>query len=253
MRKGQQRSPLPAPALTEKDRAHLNWIRRNSTLLVRSALKRYREGGRGACVIREEDAKPSGTAAHSLTVTGVQTTEIRWPDGTTAELVRTYNPAQQFVIVFLYRSGAASEYKICFVKMGIHSRSKPPSSPPVSRITRASGCCEGRHNPNKHSSRLCLFGSPDLRTAHVVHPHWSQTYPYPRVGASPSRGGGRHPLRLAARTIRFVTTCDPRCWRCSSRNVSAASTSATRLAGTEISKCPLFPFSDRRVTFICSP
>src|SRR6266508_5002546 len=63
--------------LTEKDRAHLNWIRRNSTHLVRSALKLYREGGRGAFIIREEDAKPSGTAAHHLTVTGVQTTEIR--------------------------------------------------------------------------------------------------------------------------------------------------------------------------------
>jgi hypothetical protein len=118
MRKGQKRSPLPAPALTEKDRAHLNWIRRQSTPLVRSARKLYREGERSACIIREEDAKPSGTAVHYLTVTGVQTTEIRWPDGTTAALVRTYNPAQQFVIVFRYRSGAASTYTICFVKLG---------------------------------------------------------------------------------------------------------------------------------------
>ncbi len=118
MSKAQKRSPLPAPALTEKDLAHLNWIRRNSTHLVRSALKLYREGGRGAFIVREEDAKPSGTAARYLTVTGVQTTEIRWPDVTTAELVRTYNPAQQFVIVFLYRSGAASAYTIRFVKMG---------------------------------------------------------------------------------------------------------------------------------------
>jgi hypothetical protein len=39
MRKGQKRTPLPAPALTEKDLAHLNWIRRNSAQLVRSALK----------------------------------------------------------------------------------------------------------------------------------------------------------------------------------------------------------------------
>jgi hypothetical protein len=117
MRKGQKRSPLPAPALTEKDRAHLNWIRRKSMPLVRSARKLYREGGRGTCIIRE-DAKPSGTAAHYLTVTGVQTTEIRWPDGTTAALVRTYNRAQQFV-VFLYRSGAASAYTICLVKMGV--------------------------------------------------------------------------------------------------------------------------------------
>lgn len=57
-------------------------------------------------------------------------------------------------------------------------------------------------------------------------------------------------MRSAARTIRSMTTCDPRCWRFCSRNVSAASTSATRLAGTEISRCPLFPLSDRRVTFI---
>jgi len=48
----------------------------------------------------------------------VQTTEIRWPDVQTAERVRTYDPAQQFVIVFLYHSGAASSYTIRFVKMG---------------------------------------------------------------------------------------------------------------------------------------
>jgi hypothetical protein len=71
-RKGQKRTPLPAPALTEKDFAHLNWIRRNSTHLVRSVLKLYRRGGRGAF----------------------------------------------FVIVFLYRSGAASSYTIRFVKLG---------------------------------------------------------------------------------------------------------------------------------------
>ena len=69
-------------------------------------------------------------------------------------------------------------------------------------------------------------------------------------GASPSRAGGRHPLRSADRTIRSMTTCDPRCWRFSSRNVSADSTSATRPAGTEISRCPLLPLSDRRVIFI---
>jgi hypothetical protein len=48
----------------------------------------------------------------------VQITGIVWPDVTTAELVRTYDPAQQFVIVFLYRSGAASSYTIRFVKLG---------------------------------------------------------------------------------------------------------------------------------------
>ncbi len=168
MRKGQKQSPLPAPALTEKDRAH-QW--------------------RSQCI-------------HDL---------------------------------------------LCQDGGYIHGRSRLAHP----RITCAS-CCEGRHNPNKHSSRLCLFGSPDLRTAHVVHPHGFQTYPYSRVGASPSRGGGRHPLRLAARTIRSMTTCDPRCWRFASRNASAASASATRPAGTEISRCPLFPFSERRVIFIFS-
>jgi hypothetical protein len=107
----------PPPALTEKDLAHLNWIRRNSTYLVRSALKFYRTAGRGAFIIREEDAKPSGTAAHYLSVTGVETTEIRWPDVTTAELVRRYEPAHQFVIVFVYRSGAASAYTIRFIQI----------------------------------------------------------------------------------------------------------------------------------------
>ncbi len=118
MSKAQKRSPLPAPALTEKDLAHLNWIRRNSTHLVRSALKLYREGGRGAFIVREEDAKPSGTAARYFTATGVLTTGMVWPDVKTAELVRRYEPAHQFVIVFVYRSGAASAYTIRFVQIG---------------------------------------------------------------------------------------------------------------------------------------
>jgi hypothetical protein len=118
MRTGPKRTPLPAPALPEKDIAHLNWIRRNSSNLVRSALKLYRMGGRGAFIVREAEAKPSGTAAHYLTATSVQISGTGWPDAKTAELVRTYEPAQQFVIVFLYRSGAASSYTIRFVKLG---------------------------------------------------------------------------------------------------------------------------------------
>jgi hypothetical protein len=118
MSKGQKRSPPPAPALTEKDIAHLNWIQRNSTHLARSALKFYRMDGRGAFIVKEEDAQPSGTAARYCTVHGVLTSGIVWPDEKTAALVRTYDPAQQFVVVFLYHSGAASSYTIRFVKMG---------------------------------------------------------------------------------------------------------------------------------------
>jgi hypothetical protein len=48
MTKGQKRPPLPVPALTEKDRAHLNWIRQSSTNLVRTAPKLYYKSGRSA-------------------------------------------------------------------------------------------------------------------------------------------------------------------------------------------------------------
>ena len=115
MSKGRKRPP--PPALTEQDITHLHWIQRNSTALVRSALELFRKRGRGAFIVREQEAKPSGTAARYLSVTAVQTTESRWPDVKTAELVRTYDPAQQFVIVFLYHSGAASSYIIHFVKV----------------------------------------------------------------------------------------------------------------------------------------
>ena len=118
MGKGRKRTPLPAPALTEKDRAHLSWISQNGNNLVHSALTLYHRSGRGAFIIREEDAKPSGTAARYFTATGVQTTGTGWPDIKTAELVRRYEPAHQFVIVFVYRSGAASSYMIRFVQMG---------------------------------------------------------------------------------------------------------------------------------------
>ena len=118
MGKGQKRSPPPPPALTQQDIAHIKWIHRNGTPLARSALTLYRTHGRGAFIVREEEATPSGTVARYMTVTGVQTTGSRWPDVQTAELVRLYNPVQQFVIVFLYHSGAASSYTIGFVKMG---------------------------------------------------------------------------------------------------------------------------------------
>jgi len=115
MSKGRKRPP--PPALTEQDIAHLNWIRRNSTDLVHSALTLYRKRGRGAFIVREEEATPSGTAARYLTITSVQTTGSLWPDVNTAELVRAYDPAQQFVIVFQYRSGAARAYTIQFVEI----------------------------------------------------------------------------------------------------------------------------------------
>jgi hypothetical protein len=118
MTKGQKRSPLPAPELTEKDRAHLNWIKQNSTNLVRTALKLYHKSGRGAFVVRKQDANPSGTVARYFTTTSVLTTAAGWPDVKTASLVRTYEPAHQFVIVFVYHDGAVSSYTIRFVQTG---------------------------------------------------------------------------------------------------------------------------------------
>jgi hypothetical protein len=116
MSKRPKRTPPPPPALTEKDLAHLRWVQQNITRLVGGALKLYGEGGRGAFIVREEDAKPAGTAARYLTSTSVNTTGIGWPDEKVASRVRTYNPIEQFVIVFLYRSGATSSYTIRFVQ-----------------------------------------------------------------------------------------------------------------------------------------
>ena len=115
MRKGHNRPPHSA--LTKQDIAHFNWIQRNSADFVHSALKLYRKRGRGAFIIREDEAKPSGTSAHYLAENGMQRTGIVWPDQQTAELVRNYDPTQQFVIVFMYRSGTASSYTMHFVQM----------------------------------------------------------------------------------------------------------------------------------------
>ena len=118
MSKGQKRPPPPPPALTDQDIAHLKWIQRNSTALARSALTLYRQHGRGAFIVKEADAQPSGTAAHYQTVKRLLTTGSVWPNEKTADRVHTYDPAHQFVVVFLYHSGAASSYTIGFVKMG---------------------------------------------------------------------------------------------------------------------------------------
>ena len=131
----------------------------------------------------------------------------------------------------------------------------------------------GKRNSGAQQSSACGFGAfeGDFREHHQTNaaqrrgPYecYRVVYCYgyalgidPRYRTevvSSSYGGGRHPLRSAARTIKSMTTCDPRCWRLPSRKVSAASTSATRLAGTEISRCPLLPFSDRRVTLMYIP
>jgi hypothetical protein len=113
-----RRQPPPPTALTQQDIAHLNWIQHNSTKLVRGAIQLYHTRGRGAFIVAEEQARPSGTTARYLSSSAVLTTEHRWPDVPTAELVRTYDPAQQFVIVFVYHSGAVSAYTIHFVKTG---------------------------------------------------------------------------------------------------------------------------------------
>jgi hypothetical protein len=118
MGKGQKRRPPAAPALTEQDIAHLNWIQRNSTPLARSALTFYRKEGRGAFIVKEKDALPSGTAARYHSVKRMLVTGNVWPDEKIADRVHTYDPAHQFVVVFLYQRGTASSYTIGFVKMG---------------------------------------------------------------------------------------------------------------------------------------
>jgi len=104
----------PAAKVIDKDSIHLKWAQRNSARLVRGALESYRVGGRGAFIIREEDAKPSGTAARYLTVRGARAVGAAWPGIKTAQMVHTYDPTHQFVIVFLYRNGAANSYTIRF-------------------------------------------------------------------------------------------------------------------------------------------
>jgi hypothetical protein len=118
MGKGHKRPPPPVPALTDQDIAHLKWIQRNSTELARSALMLYRKHGRGAFIVKEKDAQPAGTAARYQTVKHLLTTGNVWPNEKTADRVHRYDPAHQFVVVFLYQRGTASSYTIGFVKMG---------------------------------------------------------------------------------------------------------------------------------------
>ena len=105
-----------ARKLTEQDQVHLDWIDQNSANLVDTALKLYRKSGRGAFIIQEQDAKSSGTRALSSPEEGM-TTAIRWPDVRIAELVRAYEPTDQFVIAFVYTSGEVSVYTIRFTEI----------------------------------------------------------------------------------------------------------------------------------------
>jgi hypothetical protein len=114
----ERKRPPPAPELTEKDRTHLNWIQQNSSSLVRTALKLYQKSGRGTFIVREQDAKPSGTVARYFPSTSAVAVGMGWIDAHTAHLVRTYEPAHQFVIAFVYSGGATNVYTIRFVQTG---------------------------------------------------------------------------------------------------------------------------------------
>jgi len=144
MRKGSKRTPLPAPALTEKDLAHLNWIRQNSTHLVRSALKLYRRGGRGAFIVREEEAKPSGTAALPDRY-GRANNRYRLAgcnDGRAGSYVRSRTAVRHRLPVPQWRSQFVHD-SVCQAGGYIHGRNRLAHLPALGS-TRASGCCSGR-------------------------------------------------------------------------------------------------------------
>jgi hypothetical protein len=117
MTEREKQRPPPAPKLTEKDRAHLDWIQENGTNLVRTALKLYKKSGRGAFIIREQDAKPSGTTARYFPATNMSETG-NWPDTQTLKLIHTYNPTHQFVIAFVHLNGIVNTYTIRFFQKG---------------------------------------------------------------------------------------------------------------------------------------
>jgi hypothetical protein len=113
-----QKPPPSAEELMEKERTHLDWIRQNGTSLARTALTLYQKSGRGAFIIREQDAKPSGTVARYVPITSTLALGSGWTDVRTGELVYAYEPSHQLVIAFVYRDGTSSTYTIGFVQIG---------------------------------------------------------------------------------------------------------------------------------------
>jgi hypothetical protein len=118
MQKGRN-TPLP-PTTAEPD-PRRQWIYQNRDRLVHQALDGYRTGHRGALVVYPgHDSFSTGKIAVGyLSDRAAQASGRGWPTDQTAAMVRSYNPANEFVIIMIHLTGSVKSYRLQFSKTSI--------------------------------------------------------------------------------------------------------------------------------------
>jgi len=98
------------------------WIYQNRDRLIRQALEGYRTSRRGALLIHPQVVGGRSTSVIEvgyLSDRAAQASGRGWPDQKTAEMVRSYDPASELVILMLHLNGSAISYRIHFAKAAI--------------------------------------------------------------------------------------------------------------------------------------
>jgi hypothetical protein len=91
---------------------HGPWVRQNQDDLRQAAMGCFQTGGRGALVVDWNDDL-FHTAAFSITYCtdlGLRQSGIGWPNQETAEIVRTYNPACEYILILIDPGGIDRSY-----------------------------------------------------------------------------------------------------------------------------------------------
>jgi hypothetical protein len=112
-----RKAPLPPTQSAEAD-PRRQWIYQNRDRLVHQALDSYRTWHRGALVVYlgQDSFRTGKINVGYLSDRVAQASGRGWPTDQTAAMVRSYNPANEFVIVMIHLNGSVISYRVQFSK-----------------------------------------------------------------------------------------------------------------------------------------
>jgi len=117
-----RRNAPPPPAQSAVADPRRPFIYQNRDRLVHQALDGYRTGNRGALIVHPLQRGPNAGKIEVVYLSdrAAQASGRGWPSDKTAAMVRSYNPANELVIVMVYVNGAAKSYRVQFSPTTIH-------------------------------------------------------------------------------------------------------------------------------------
>jgi hypothetical protein len=98
--------------LSANPTTHRQWVRQHEDDLLQAAVDFYHTDGRGALVIGWNDYRPRTDEfiAHYFSDLNLQQSGIGWLNQQTAEMVGTYNPSCEFILILINPGGVNQSY-----------------------------------------------------------------------------------------------------------------------------------------------